>query len=198
MPTFEYDFHFLHAGVEQLESYLLAKDIYRPAGVKAPAGEPPYPQLTLGALLLAKERVKVSVQTSRQQADLDRLLNELETIRSKWRSAWGRKASTEFRARLNLWADFLHEYRTHPEAHDDRYAYEVSRRVMLQLLHPDTLDLPEADVDLLAALDILHKAVFSAGEFIWEEDLKTAFPENPYWYLYGKLPKALAYNQLSD
>ena len=110
MPTFDYDFRYMQAALEQLDSYLLGKDIYRPIGVVPPPGESPYPQLTLGTLLLAKERAQANAQTNSQRADSDRLVDGLEAIRSKWRSAWGRKATTEFNARLNLWADFLNDY----------------------------------------------------------------------------------------
>lgn len=189
MPTFDYDFRYMQAALEQLDSYLLGKDIYRPIGVVPPPGESPYPQLTLGTLLLAKERAQANAQTNSQRADSDRLVDGLEAIRSKWRSAWGRKATTEFNARLNLWADFLNDYRRHPDANEDRYAYEISRRVMLHLLLPDTLDLPEANQELLSSLDLLLKTVLIPGQFIWDEILQTAFPKDPYWYLYGYLPR---------
>ena len=191
MPTFDYDFRYLQAAIDQLDSYLLSKDIYRPIGIKPPSGEPPYPQLTLGSLLLAKERAQTTALSLDQQAKLSKLLNQLEAICSKWRSAWGRKSTAEFRARLNLWSDFLNEYRSHPDANDDRYSYEVSRRVMLDLLHPDALDLPSADEQLLAGLDSLLKVVMISGKFIWDDGLQNTFPEKPYWYLYGYLPKKL-------
>ncbi len=194
MPTFDYDFRYIRAALDQLDSYLLAKDIYRPIGENPPPGESPYPQLTLGSLLLAKERAQASAQASRQRVDLDRLISELEAIRAKWLSAWRRKATAEFRARLNLWGDFLNEYRQHPDSNEDRYAYEISRRVMLHLLLPDTLDLPTADQKFLTSLDLLLETVLIPGEFIWDEILQTAFPQKTYWYLYGYLPKTPAQN----
>lgn len=197
MPTFEYDFLYIQAALDQLESYLLSKDIYRPVGGNPPSGEAPYPQLTLGTLLLAIKRANANAHTPDQKAELTKVLEQLEAIRSKWLSAWGRKASVEFRSRLNLWSEFLNEYRQHPESHHDRYAYEVSRRVMLQLLFPDTVALPSAAEQLLASLDNLLKAVMISGKFIWEDSLKTTFPENEYWYLYGYLPETLTQQKRS-
>lgn len=189
MPTFDSDFQFILSALDQLESYLLTKDIYRPIGIRAPKGEPPYPQFTLGSLLLAKERAQVTAQSPVEKAQLTRKLNELEAIHSKWRSAWGSKASAEFRSRLKLWSDYLSEYRDEPEAHEDRYAYEISRRVMLELLQPDTIDLPSADEELLLVLDNMLRAVFAPGEFLWDDPLRMAFPKEDYWYLYGFLPR---------
>ena len=54
MPSPEYDLRYLKAGIEQLESYLLSSDVYWSIGTRAPAGETPYPQLTIGGLLLAR------------------------------------------------------------------------------------------------------------------------------------------------
>lgn len=189
MPSFDYDFRYMRAALDQLDSYLLSNDIYRPIGVTASHGEPPYPQLTLGTLLLAKERAQVTAQSTRQRGDLDRLLNEFEAIRSKWRSAWGRKATIEFRSRLNLWGDFLNEYRKHPDSNDDRYAYEISRRVMLHLLLPDALDLPAAEQQLLTSLDLMLEEVLILDQFVWDDNIQPAFPKQPYWYLYGTLPR---------
>jgi hypothetical protein len=191
MPSFDYDFRYLQTAIDQLDSYLLSKEIYLPIGIKPTSDEPPYPQFTLGALLLAKERAQATALSLDQQAKLSELLSQLEAIRSKWRSAWGRKATAEFRARLNLWSNFLNEYRDQPDAHDDRYAYEVSRRVMLELLRPYALDLPDADEQLLDGLDSLLKTVMISGKFIWDDELLKTFPEQLYWYLYGYLPKKL-------
>ncbi len=117
--------------------------------------------------------------------------NEYETWRAKWRSAWGRKAQSEFRSRLNLWRDFIEDYRHHPDSNYDRFAYETTRRAMLELLGPEAADLPLADSQMLAGLDSILKALLLDGDFVWEDALKPAFPPQTFWYLYGVLPKTL-------
>jgi len=189
MPSFEYDARFVQSGLDQMESYLLSNDIYRPVGVSAPHGEPPYPQLTLGAVLLSLLRAQATADSSSQNAQLTRLQNELEAWRSKWRAAWGRKAEVEFRSRLNLWRDFLEDYRQHPDANYDRYAYEVTRRVMLELLFTEIDELPVPDSQMFSGLDSILRALFMNGNFIWEPVLRTVFPQEKYWYLYGELPQ---------
>lgn len=189
MPSFEYDARFVQAGLDQMESYLLSNDIYRPVGVSAPHGEAPYPQLTLGAVLLSLLRAQATADSSSQNAQLTRLQNELKAWRSKWRAAWERKAEVEFRSRLNLWRDFLEDYRQHPDANYDRYAYEVTRRVMLELLFTEIDELPVPDSQMFSGLDGILRALFLNGNFIWEPVLKTVFPQEKYWYLYGELPQ---------
>jgi hypothetical protein len=89
-----------------------------------------------------------------------------------------------------MWADFIDEYSRAPEANADRYAYEVQRRVMLDLLLADG-NAPEGVAELLGKLDALVKTFLVPGDFIWEAELQDGFPRNQYWYLYGKLPASL-------
>ena len=185
-PTASYDLQYLQAGLDQLESYLLSKDIYRPIGMQAARGQPPYPQLTLGWLLLACQRLQATAQTPAERMELERLSQQLDAMRSRWRTAWGSKAQAEFRARLNLWRDYLEEYRQEPAANLDRYAYEINRRLLLEILAPEAAQLPDSDVQALAGLDGWLKSAFIPGAFIWEPVLSASFPQPTYWYLYGK------------
>jgi len=195
MPSADYDLRFLEAGLELLENYLLSKDIYRPIGVQAAPGEPPYPQLTLGWLLLAQRRAQATCQTISQKTALARIQGRIDTTSAKWRTAWNNKAQAEFRARLNLWRDFLVEYGQNPANNDDRYPYEVNRRVMLRLLSENAGQLPAADQQALNGLDLILRSHFKPGGFIWDTDLIPAFPESDYWYLYGYLQQNKGANE---
>ena len=192
MPSFYYDLWYLRAGIEQLEKYLLADDIYWHLGVQPPSGEPPYPQLTLGWLLLAKKRVGLEADTTKQEGEVGQLSKQLESIQSKWRTAWEKKAAKEYHARLILWRDFLQEYRSNPEQNYDRYTYEVSRRVLLELLnHAASVLIEATDLSLLSSLDKMIRSILKTSGFIWEEDLQSGFDKESYWYLYGLLPKII-------
>jgi len=188
MPSVRYDLGYLKAGLEILEKYLLAKDLYWPIGVSPPPGEPPYPRLTLSGILLALARLKARELPGKIASEVADLERQLEIIRSHWRVAWEQKVGREFHARLNLWRDFLEEYRKNPANHRDRYIYEVGRRVMLQLLKNEAINLERpAEEELLSALDSLLDAYFSPGKFVWDADLAPGFPRQEFWYLYGNL-----------
>jgi len=186
MPSAEYDLRFLQSGIETLESYLLSADLYWPVDARPPAGEPPYPRLTLGGLLLAQTRLHAYHLTDGERARLAQLDEQLDALRGRWRVAWENKALAEIRSRLTLWRNFLEEYRENPENQADRYAYEVGRRVQLHLLSEEAA-MPVAENDLLNGLDKLVRAVFQPGSFIWDDELQTVFPQYTYWYLYGRL-----------
>ena len=148
----EYELRYLKAGIDMLEDYIQSGELYWSIGISAAAGQTPYPQMTLGGLLL-----------------FFRMANACE------------------KARLKLWSNFLEDYRQNADANQDRYAYEVSRRVQLQLLQPDADERYEAEDQLLVSLDQFLKAVLITDGFIWDQELADGFPKDPYWYLYGYL-----------
>ena len=187
MPSFEYDIRYLEAGLELLEKYLLSKEIYWPIGVNSPPGEPDLPRLTLGGLLLSLARIRASASSPVQQEQVFRLETRMNEILTKWRVAWGQKAAQEFRSRLNLWRDFLEEYRQNREGNADRYVYEVQRRVMLEMLKEESAEIASSDLELLSGLDQLLWAVFIPGEFVWDQSLERGFSPDKFWYLYGRL-----------
>jgi len=187
LPDFDADLNYLRAGLHSLEAYLLSNKLYWPIRIAQKSGEAPYPSLTLSGLLLARARMRAYHFSGSAQFELERMEGVFDHLMSQWRVAWERKATREFTARLNLWRSYLEDYREQPENHADRYAYEVSRRVMLELLLPYVPGPLQAEMETLKGLDGVLKSVFIPGEFIWGESLKDSFPSRTYWYLYGTL-----------
>ena len=183
----QFDLSYLKAGVEQLEDYLLSQEIYQAIGISASIGEMPYPQLTLGNLLLAAKRVQATLYDRSEHIEWNHLSQKLVDSRSRWQVAWRKKASAEYRQRLNLWGQFLEEYDKEPEANYDRYGYEVRRRVILEILSDEIENTNETEQEKLSNLDRFLESVFVAGDFIWDSKLLSSFPRSPYWYLYGRI-----------
>jgi hypothetical protein len=192
MYSFIYDLRYLQAGAEILEDFLLSQDVYWPVGIQAPSGETPYPQLSLGGMALAQARAQARVHSPDETKQLQRVLEKIEVTHQRWRGAWGSKAAHEMNARLNQWRTFLEDYREHPQANYDRYRYEVFRRVIIALLKTQTDQMREAEQEMLDGLDALITALLVSSEFIWDNDLQSAFPRDLFWYLYGLLPKEIA------
>jgi hypothetical protein len=159
MPT-QKDSQYLSAGVPELESYLLSKELYYPIGSNLP-------QLTLGGILLSL--VRMGTQAAQFQA-------QVEAIHSKWRAAWDVKSSREIKARSELWVNYLAEYREDPKSGARLYSQNVRYRTMLSLLGQIEDD-----------SDTFVKSVFKEGKFVWEEECAPNFPHKTFWYLYGIL-----------
>jgi hypothetical protein len=102
--------------------------------------------------------------------------------------AWEAKAAHEIRSRFSLWQNFISDLRHDPDQAAEFYAREVSWRVLLELLSAE-LPAPPPETEALETLDAALKSYWRPGEFVWEPELKTAFPEAPFWYLYGSIRK---------
>jgi hypothetical protein len=188
MKSFEYDLRYLQASLEVIEDYLLSSEVFWPLSANPPEGAPDYPRLTLGGMLLAKERLSSYPITHEQEALLQQVISDLDRGRSKWRVAWENKARRSFSVRLRMWADFIEEYKSNPQENADRYSYEVRLRVMLKLLLAESGGQHQTEVNLLSGLDGYVESVLEKGGFIWESELQKGFPEKTYWYLFGILP----------
>ena len=191
MPSAEYDLRYMQAAVNQLEEYLLSEILYWPIGVQSPAGAPSFPKLTLGGLLLARKRASVLHKSVAERNQFEQFDTDINRMHAKWTVNWEKKAAREFQARLTLWRNFIEEYRVDPDSQYDRYAYEVGRRVQLELLEHESNSISAAAFDLLKNLDLIIQTSLEPGNFIWENKLKPGFPADPYWYLYGCLPSSM-------
>ena len=131
MTDFNHEMEYIEAAVSQLEDYLLSSEIYYPIGVRSTLQHKSHPQLTLGNLLLSLKQAAGYASTLTERVELEKQEDRLQEVHTRWQVAWGAKASSEFRSRLNLWRNYLDEYREQPETNYDRYPYEVNRRVIL-------------------------------------------------------------------
>lgn len=191
MPSTEYDLRYFEAGTDELKSYLLSKELFWPLGLPSPTGEEPYPRLTLGNLMLSQTRLLARKDAGAlnvaQESERTRLENEIESLHKEWRTAWEKKAGSEFSSRLRQWKDYLAEIVDAPSSHSGYYSSQVRLRVILEILKDHLgAELP-AELSLLPKLDTRLRAVFKPGSFLWDEEIISGFPEAEYWFLYGGL-----------
>ncbi len=175
MNSPEKDRAFFEAGLQELETYLLSKELYWLSSVHTTD----FTQVTPGVMLLVRERLK-----GWRTPGLTELSMQMDAVRLKWRSAWDAKASREVRARNELWKDYLAEAR-HASAESARqYSYQVRLRAILLLLLDE---LREPSPELLTSLDAQLRRIFHAGAFVWDAKLEWVFPQESFWFLYGTL-----------
>jgi hypothetical protein len=167
--------------LDNLEAYLLSKEVFWSLGK--------LPSLSLGRMFwdLTVLQANKKLLSSEAAADLVRLEREYEIIRRKWRVAWERKSVAELRSRVNLWRAYLQELAELPEE-AQAYAHEVRNRALADYLLGAAGNQSEARPfrDALEALDSRLRAVFDAGDFVWDSELAPVFPADTHWYLYGR------------
>ena len=178
---------YLQAGIEEAEGYLLSDQLFWPLSISPRSHEKIYPNLTLGGLLLYRAFARPLVRTASQNIDLQQIENQIDALQTRWRVAWARKANWEFTSRLRQWGNAIKEIRIDPENTLGYYRYEVRWRVILDLLQADLRDIEPASLEHLESLDLLLRALFAPGSFIWEPELASEFPGDRFWYLWGEL-----------
>ena len=171
----------LEDAAEEIETYLLSKDV-----VRVQSGRP---SLSLGLIALNLRWLEPTVH-DQDQARMQTVESALATVRDKWRVAWERKAAAELRSRLNLWRGYLTDLEGRPGL-GSSYPQEVRNRAM-------AVDLVDAagnqnEIKTLAAsLDAIDSRLrdrFQPGKFVWEQAPESAFPGEIFWFLYGR-PKS--------
>ncbi|GMR10203.1 MAG: hypothetical protein BMS9Abin28_1024 [Anaerolineae bacterium] len=168
----------LEDAVEEIESYLLSKDV-----IRARSGRP---SLSIGLISLNIRWLEATLGTH-DQARLRAVESKLAAVRDRWRVAWERKATAELRSRLNLWRGYLDDLEGRPGL-GSSYPQEVRNRAMAFDLLDAAGNQPEIKT-LAASLDAIDSRFrkgFQPGAFVWEQVPESAFPHKPYWFLYGR------------
>lgn len=165
----------LEDAVQEIESFLLSKDV-----IRAQSGRS---SLSVGLISL---NLRWLVETEDQNR-LQSVEAELAAVRDKWRVAWERKAAVELRSRLNLWRGYLSDLEGRPGL-GSSYPQEVRNRAMaVDLLdaagHQPEIKTLSASLD---AIDIRLRDTFQPGKFVWPQAPESAFPTEPFWFLYGR------------
>jgi hypothetical protein len=185
MPSVSYDFSYLTTGIEEIESFLLSKNLFWPIRSVPPYGEPAYPRLTIGGLLLSSNRLRARDLDLSQKMILNSLEMKIDNYRTSWRSTWEMKAQREFQSRYRQWHHYVNELLLNPEANIPYYGSEVRVRVLIELLLPEIGSPENHYFNQLTRLDSLLKLIFAMGTFIWDEEISSGFDEDQYWYLWG-------------
>ncbi len=182
-PT--YELGYLKGGLEVFKTYLSSKQLFFPINTPSPYGEPAYPRLTLGGVLLAVRYLKALELSKNQATELstqERLLDHWRTTR---KVAWERKAQKELASRMRQWKLYLGELRQEPDRYMNFYTSEVRIRVMIELLKGEVTPMPNEIQGLLQDMDGMLRTFLKQGDFIWEAELAPEFPPETYWFLWG-------------
>ena len=133
---------------------------------------------------LSRARLTAAEWAPEFQKDLDNICGIVDDVRKRWRAHWVHKANQEFPRRLSLWHHYLRELHEDPNKWERDYAYQVERRVMLQLLLAEMDHPREEDLAALSALDHQLMAIVTECEFLWDPRIEKGFPRRDYWFLY--------------
>ena len=186
----EHEMAYLREAVPLLKDYLLARDTaWQLPGVVGD-GKQPYTMLTIGPLLFMLKRLKARKMATNELEELGKYEEQIFQEKIHNESAWKKKAGQDLGNRLRLWQATWDEYKKDQQAVVAAYPTAVAQRVMMQLLWEEIEPAGLLAVPMQFAMEYLDanmRMLFQYGDFIWEEALQPAFPEETYWYLYGTM-----------
>lgn len=184
------DLNELERMAERLEELLLGDALYLPLGGGFLRGSSP-PQMTIGALLLRRRRLK-RLRAKLKRADGLRLENALaahEDLRREWTLHYERKLAREAGSRLKLMAGFFQDCQEDPSGCASAYPVEALRRTIVSeiLIAMDEFAYDSGKVSAsLRPVDQALRRILQADDFIWSPPLAAVYPRPDFWWLYGK------------
>ena len=150
------------------------------------------PRLTIGGYLMREHRL----------AKLEKLLDESQQIRlqdaiAQFNSAivekvvrFEQRAHKELHARLRQWGEYLKELGDKSLGMGDYYSSHVQTRLMIAVLikrlESPPYELNQRVFDQLRVYDNLLGNYWTPGPFTWPSDWQPAYPEDHYWWLFGR------------
>jgi hypothetical protein len=186
MKDASYELSYIQASLEELDAYLLSKEVFWPVATPSPLRL--FPKLTIGNLLLSLNKLE-GYSSGRQLATVQRsaftqLKRDVEGYSRRWAVAWKTKAAHEFQSRLRQWTHYLNDLEQKIEAHAPFFSTEVRNRVLLELLREFSSQDSQTALD---QLDAAFRGWFTPADFIWDPLIQSAFPKETFWFLYGMI-----------
>jgi hypothetical protein len=86
--------------------------------------------------------------------------------------------------RLRQWGDFILGMSSDKHESSTEYRHQVRSRAILQLLEDDIPTQAAIYADSIARKDKILEKFSVENDFVWEEEVRSGFPEEKYWFLY--------------
>jgi hypothetical protein len=171
---------------QELEDYIIKDDLYRTISASTPEGEQRL-QMTGGDLLSRLHRLQAQRDqlTPDQQTRLAAVQKAVDTTIYSLRTRFHERLQRETKARLDALNWYLSDLATDRTRARTEYPFEIRNRERIEgIVQELGADLSSDLSQNLSKIDQRIRTVTATSGFIWDERLKSAYPQNPYWYLY--------------
>ncbi len=177
--------------VDHLLPYVYGDQVYGSIG--GVFGSRDLPALTIGSLLMRLQRLHTLQLTPDQKTELSAIDTQNADVYKEWSIHYVEKLVQEAKSRLEMMERFFKDCDDDPRSCGSNYGPEALRRTVVQAIVIGLKDLnqPSDEVERLTAhIDArLHRFV-TPSSFQWAAELKAAYPDKVYWWLYAEPPKA--------
>jgi hypothetical protein len=173
----------LTAMASNLTPYLYEDELFGHLGNRLP-------KLTVGGLLMRLHQLEYLEENldSEQRQDLHDAHMNLDAARNEWAMHFEQKILKEIESRLGSIRWFLDDCARDPGSCYGGWRNEVEKRTIVQHLINEAKRLEILTDDLkgeVAQVDSRLRTHFDSGDFVWDDELQDAYPQNEYWWLYG-------------
>jgi hypothetical protein len=147
------------------------------------------PKLTIGGLLMRLHRLSLldMLLSDEQREALEKAHQQVGNVKREWLTAYTNKIMHELTLHINQWNQLLNECGQDQDECREMYSSVVEKRVMAQVLTDEARKLnvltPEIEKQL-HGIDSQVQGYFTAGSFIWDQRLQSAYPQDQYGFLY--------------
>jgi hypothetical protein len=179
----ERDLRILVAMASNLTPYLYESEMYGYL-----SGD--LPKLTLGGLLLRLYRLSRldEILDSEQQTMVREARANFETQKAQWAVHYEDKLRHELRSRIDAFRHYLNECFEDSQGCTANYPSQAEKRTMIEHLRAEAETRNALTEDLRARLVEIDRKLrdqLQESEFIFDERLRSVYPRDHFWWLYG-------------
>ena len=181
----EQDLAIAAAMAAQMDDYLKSEILFWNMGQSG------MPMLRLGGYLMRQYRLLLlsNLLSEVQQGELETAVIQFNTALAEKIVRLEVKADSELEARIRQFEAFLRDLRKGQET-GMNYRTAVEPRAMVAALVDKLRMAPyQLDRQIPGRVETLDKSLrqrWVPGEFIWPQDWQPAYPQDEFWWLYGK------------
>jgi exonuclease VII large subunit len=179
------------AMADALEYYLIEGEIYRTVMTPATHG---YTRITMSAgellTLLHDLHAQRDQLPEEQRQQVDEVQHKVTSLTQRLTNRYYQLLEREIIARLDSLNWFLNDCQNNMAPCREQYPSEIRNRQRIEeLLQAWGEALPRRVSERVERIDERVRQLTEPAPFIWPDEQKARFPQDPYWYLY-ELPVA--------
>ncbi|MHB8625247.1 MAG: hypothetical protein ACYDBJ_08855 [Aggregatilineales bacterium] len=146
------------------------------------------PRLTVGGLIMRLNRLGIvdNLLSEAQRQAVSNAHVQFDHVKKEWTVAYEGKLKRELTARLRSLGQFITDC-VDRRLCSDLYPGEIEKRVMVAGLQSEAQAcnvLEPNVVTQITGIDNRIHLLTRPGDFLWDERLKPAYPQDAFWYLY--------------
>lgn len=184
MPELKQELRVLDAFIEHFTPYIYDDELFGQVDNRLP-------KLTVGGLLFRLHLLESLHDhlSPDEQAQLHAARQNFESLRYEWLGHYKDKLLQEMRSRIHSIEWYLEDCGTNPAGCDGGWPNEAEKRTILEHLRLEAIALDALPRELksdLSQLDTHLRRHYRTSQFIWDESLQAAYPQEQFWWLYGR------------